>query len=373
MPVAYRRGHFSMKSFGTLPDGRATRLFTLENARGVRAEISDYGGTVIRLFAPDRHGKSEDVVLGFDTVAPYVKHDAYFGALIGRYGNRIAAGKFSLEGVSYTLPTNNRPGGRPCHLHGGEGFDKALWAAEPFAAPEGAALRLRHRSPDGDQGYPGTLDVTVVYTLLADNALRIDYSATTDQPTPVNLTNHSYFNLAGHNRGDVLGHELTLHASTFTLIDEGMIPTGKIASVAGTPFDFRKPRPIGAHINQADDQLRYGGGYDHNFVLDQPGASAAAVSATAPIIPPLAASVYEPSSGRMLEVFTTEPGVQFYSGNFLNGALRGKEGHVYGYRSGFCLETQHFPDSPNQPTFPSTLLRPGQTYRTTTIYRFTSR
>lgn len=352
-----------MKSFGRTPDGHEARLFTLQNARGVRADITDYGGTVVRLLAPDRHGDFADVVLGFDAVADYVKDSPYFGCIVGRCGNRVAHGRFTLEGKTYELAKNNTPGGIPCHLHGGiRSFDKKIWQAEPFTAPEGAAVRLTYRSVDGEEGYPGNLDVTVTYTLTTDNALRIDYLATTDRATPVNLTNHSYFNLAGEGAGDVLGHVLTIHGSRYTPVNDGLIPVGNIALVAGTPLDFTAPHTIGERIEVPDEQLRFAGGYDHNYVLDHGGGTLGP-----------AATVFEPKSGRLLEVHTTEPGMQFYSGNFLEGAFAGKHGHVYQKRHGLCLETQHFPDSPNQPSFPSVILRPGAPFRSTTVYRFSAR
>lgn len=353
----------AMIAFGRTPDGRNARLFALENTRGVRAEITDYGGTLVRWFAPDRHGQRADILLGFDDVSGYADHTAYFGALIGRVGNRIADGKFSLGERSFRLALNNHPGGIGCHLHGGvRGFDKIIWQAEPLATAAGPALRLRHRSPDGDEGYPGNLDVTVTYTLTDDNELKLEYVATTDAPTPVNLTNHAYFNLAGHDTPDVLGHVLTLRASRYTPVTPGLIPTGELADVAGTPLDFTTPHTIGERIDRAHEQLRYARGYDHNFVLDHaPGQLA------------LAALAFEPKSGRCLEVLTTEPGVQFYSGNFLDGSWVGKAQQRYGLRSGFCLETQHFPDSPNQPGFPSVILRPGETLRSTTVYRVAAR
>lgn len=350
------------KPFGRTPDGYQAQLFTLQNARGFRADISDYGGTVVKLLVPDRHGEFADVVLGFDAVEGYAAHSPYFGALIGRCGNRIASGRFSLDGKTYSLATNNRPGGVPCHLHGGnKGFDKVRWQAEPFASAGGEALRLSYRSVDGEEGYPGNLDVTVVYTVTADNALRIDYEARTDAPTIVNLTNHSYFNLAGEGTGEILGHIVSLNAPAYTPVNAGLIPTGQMAPVAGTPFDFLAPHTIGDRIEHPNEQLRFGGGYDHNFVLARGSDPHALV---------LAASVLEPQSGRLLEVHTTEPGLQFYSGNFLAGAFAGKNGHVYPRRGGFCLETQHFPDAPNQPSFPSVILRPGETRRSTTEYRF---
>jgi aldose 1-epimerase len=355
-----------VQSFGQLPDGRPARLFTLENARGLRVEITDFGGAVVRLFAPDRKGRSADLVLGFDSVEGYAGHGSFFGALIGRFGNRIAHGRFTLDGVTYTLPTNNAPGGIPCHLHGGRGYDQVLWEAEPRATAAGPALRLRYRSRDGEEGYPGNLAVEVTYTVTADNGLQIDYSATTDRPTPVNLTNHSYFNLGGAGGEEILAHALTLHASRYTPVNAGLIPLGEMVPVADTPFDFRTPHTIGDRIEHPNEQLRHGSGYDHNFVLDRP-----AVAGTPRLQP--AATVFEPQSGRLLEVLTTEPGIQFYSGNFLDGSLLGKDGRRYAKRTGFCLETQHFPDSPNQPAFPSTILRPGETFRSQTVYRFSAR
>jgi aldose 1-epimerase len=346
--------------FGTLPDGRPATLYTLTNARGARADITDYGATIVRLLVPDRTGRPGDVVLGFNRVEDYTKASPYFGAVVGRYGNRIAGGRFTLDGRTFTLATNNTPGGIPCHLHGGVvGFDKVLWTAEPVRRDHATGLKLEYLSRDGEEGYPGNLRVTVHYWLQDDNALRIEYAAVTDRPTPVNLTQHSYFNLRGEGDGDILGHVLTLHASRLTPVDAGLIPAGAPAAVAGTPFDFTTPHAIGARIAADDPQLRHGGGYDHNWIIDgEPGRLR------------LAAEVREPQSGRTLEVWTEEPGVQFYSGNFLDGTLAGKSGRAYGHRSGFCLETQHFPDSPNRPDFPPTILRPGETYRTTTIYKF---
>jgi len=350
------------RSFGKLPDGRTARLFTLTSASGFQAEISDFGGTVVRLFAPDRTGRLVDVVLGFDSVERYPAESPHFGAIIGRVGNRIAGGKFSLGAKTYSLATNNSPDGIPCHLHGGNvGFDKILWSAELATVAGQPALRLRYTSADGEEGYPGELSTEVTYSLTPDQGLRIDYRATTDQSTPVNLTNHSYFNLAGAGHGDVLDHEITLRASRFTPVHPGLIPTGDRALVAGPPFDFTSTHRIGARIGADHEQLRLGAGYDHNWVLDSTDGQLA-----------LAATVYEPASGRVLEVLTTEPGIQFYTGNFLTGRLTGKSGATYAHRGGLCLETQHFPDSVNQPSFPSTLLHPGQTYRSTTVYRFSS-
>ncbi len=357
-----------MTPFGTTPDGRQASLFTLRNASGFEVQISDFGGIVVRLLAPDRDQRLADVVLGFDHVAPYVDRSPFFGALIGRVGNRIAGGAFTLDGHTYTLAQNNEPGGRPCHLHGGNrGFDKVFWDAEPIPAAgnDSSRLRLRHTSPDGEEGYPGNLIVEVIYSVTNDNALRIEYLATTDTPTPVNLTNHSYFNLCGEGHPSILDHELTLIADALTPVDSGLIPTGKLAPVANTPFDFQTPHRIGARIGADNEQLRFGGGYDHNFVL----RSAPASTST----PRLAATVYEAITGRVMDVLTTAPGVQFYSGNFLDGSVVGKSGRPYPQRSGFCLETQHFPDAPNQPDFPSVILRPGETYRSTTLYRFSTR
>jgi aldose 1-epimerase len=343
--------------FGKTADGTPVVLYTLTNSKGVRVAITNYGGIVVSLFTPDRNGNPGDIVLGFERLEDYLKGHPYFGAIIGRYGNRIAKGRFTLDGVEYKLAQNNGEN----HLHGGlVGFDKKVWKARDFVDAEGQHLELRYTSPDGEEGYPGNLDVTVTYSLNEQNQLRIDYVATTDKPTVVNLTNHSYFNLAGE--GDILGHLLRLNADYFTPVDAGLIPTGELRPVKGTPFDFTEPTPIGARIEQDDEQLRYGRGYDHNFVLRGGGGSLAE-----------AAEVYEPKTGRVLRVLTTEPGVQFYTGNFLDGTLRGKYGRVYHRRTGFCLETQHFPDSPNKPHFPTTVLRPGQTYRSTTIYEFSAR
>jgi aldose 1-epimerase len=346
--------------FGQTHDGRSAQLFSLRTTSGFQVDITDFGATIVRLLAPDRAGKLSDIALGFDTVTPYETVSPYFGATIGRVGNRIARGRFTLNGREYVLATNNEPGGRPCHLHGGRvGFDKVLWTAEPL---EENALRMRYTSPDGEEGYPGMLQAEVTFRLTADHQLRIDYLATTDEPTPVNLTNHTYFNLRGEGRGTILDHHLQLNASEYTPVDPGQIPTGEIAPVEGTPFDFRTPRPIGERIDQDHAQLHAGGGYDHNLVLAR----------TARAEPQLAATVLEPESGRILHVHTTEPGLQFYSGNFLDGSLRGKSGAAYVQRSGFCLETQHFPDAVNQPHFPSIILAPGDVYRSTTLYGFTT-
>jgi aldose 1-epimerase len=314
---------------------------------------------------PDREGRLDDIALGYDMVEKYVAGPApYFGAIIGRYGNRIAAGKFTLDGKTHILFTNNDPGGLPCSLHGGKvGFDKVIWDVAPFVTKDTAGLKLRYLSKDGEEGYPGNLDITVVYTLTASNELRVEYFATTDKATPVNLTNHSYFNLAGEGSGTILNHVLTLNASKMTPVDKGLIPTGKITPVAGTPFDFTTPHAIGARVNTpGDEQLKFGAGYDHNFVLDRAGPGLVK-----------AAEVYEATTGRVLEMFTEEPGIQFYCGNFLDGTNVGKSNRPYTHRTGFALETQHYPDSPNQPNFPSTILRPGEKYKTTTVYRFSAR
>ena len=351
-----------MQSFGKLPDGREARLFTLQNASGLRADITDFGGILVRLLVPDRTGRTADVTLGCNSVAEYAPNSGYLGALIGRVGNRTAGGRFSLDEKSYALATNNAPAGLPCHLHGGaRGFDQALWRAEPTMHGGQPALRLRHTSPDGDEGYPGTLHVEVLYSLAANRGLRLDYAATTNRATPVALTHHAYFNLRGEGKGDILGHELTLCARRYTPVNAGLIPTGELAPVAGTPFDFTTPHAIGERIAEKNPQLGFGAGYDHNFVLDSADGSLA-----------LAATVREPESGRVLEVLTTEPGVQFYSGNFLDGTRVGKSGRAYARRTGFCLETQHFPDAMNQPAFPSIVLRPGQTLRSTTVFRFST-
>ena len=340
--------------FGKMPDGRAVEQFTLTNSQGIELKAISYGGIITSLRVPDRNGKVDDIVLGFESLDKYLNDHPFFGAIIGRYGNRIAKGQFSLDGKTYKLAINNGPN----HLHGGnKGFDKVLWTAEPVAGRN--AITFTRTSPDGEEGYPGNLRVQVTYTLTDKNQLIVDYRATTDKATPVNLTQHSYFNLAGQASGDILGHELMLNADRFTPVDDTLIPTGELAPVEGTPFDFRKPTTIGARIDGDSAQLKSGGGYDHNWVLKRSGSGLQ-----------LAARVIEPKSGRTLEVATTEPGIQFYSGNFLDGTLTGKQGAVYKHRTGFCLETQHFPDSPNQPKFPSTTLRPGSEYKTTTVFTF---
>ena len=350
----------TITSFGKLRDGREVSLYSLVNANGLKVDVSNYGGIVVRLVVPDRSGRFDDVVLGYNTLDEYLKATPYFGAIVGRYGNRIAQGKFTLDGRTHTLATNNKPGGIPCHLHGGKvGFDKVLWSAEPLLLAGTPGLKLRYLSKDGEEGYPGNLDVTIHYWLGHDNSLRIEYLATTDKATPVNLTQHSYFNLKGEGNGDILGHALTIRARHFTPVDAGLIPTGKILPVADTPFDFIAAHSVGERVKAVDAQMKFGGGYDHNWVLDNQSGKMA-----------LAAIISEPTTGRMMEVWTEEPGVQFYSGNFLDGSLVGKSGRAYQHRGGFCLETQHYPDSPNHPNFPNTILRPGETYRTATIYKF---
>jgi aldose 1-epimerase len=344
--------------FGTTNAGVAVDLVTLTGPSGIEVDISTWGGIVTRLLVPDRDGKLTDVVLGHERLEPYLAGTPYFGAIVGRYANRIAKGRFSLDGREYPLAVNNGPN----HLHGGiRGFDKVVWTADPYVGEAESGVVLSYTSADGEEGYPGNLDAKVTYALTAGGDLRIAYEATTDAPTIVNLTHHGYWNLAGHDSGDILDHELMIRAGRFTPVDETLIPTGELRSVEGTPFDFRMPYAIGARIEAENEQLQYGGGYDHNFVIDGWSGDGALRPA---------AVLRDPESGRRMEVLTTEPGLQFYSGNFLDGSDVGKAGAVYDYRTGLCLETQHYPDSPNQPAFPSTVLRPGETYRSTTVYRF---
>lgn len=348
-----------LSPFDTTPDGEAVSLVTLVNVHGMEVRAMSYGGIILSLKVPDRDGTLGDVALGYDHLAGYLAETPYFGAIIGRYGNRIGGARFDLDGESYVLEANNGPN----HLHGGlAGFDKVVWDAEPFENEEGVGVVFSRTSPDGEEGYPGNLSAEVTYTLTDGNELIFDYLATTDAATPVNLTQHTYFNLAGHGGGDVLGHRLTIDASRYTPVDGGLIPTGEMAPVEGTPFDFRSPHLVGERIGVDHPQITFGGGYDHNWVLDREGV---AEGALAPAV-----RVEEPASGRIMEVFTTEPGLQFYSGNFLDGSITGKDGAVYRFRNGFCLETQHYPDSPNQASFPSTILRPGEEYRSRTVYRF---
>lgn len=340
--------------FGSVA-GTPVEQFTLTNKNGVEVKAITYGGIITSLRTPDRTGAAGDIVLGFDSIDGYLGDHPFFGAIIGRYGNRIAKGRFSIDGAEYKLATNNGPN----HLHGGnKGFDKVIWKAEPLPSMPGqSAVAFTYTSADGEEGYPGKLLVEVTYTLNDKNELIVDYLARTDKPTHVNLTQHSYFNLAG--AGDILGHELTIDADRYTPVDATLIPTGELAPVEGTPFDFRTSTPIGARINDAHVQIKNGTGYDHNWVLTRNGTGVQR-----------AARVVEPKSGRTMEVSTTEPGIQFYAGNFLDGKLIGKGGRSYGQRSGFCLETQHYPDTPNQKTFPTTLLKPGAEYKSRTVFAF---
>ena len=359
LAIAQETVSISKKPFGKTKDGKAVELYTLTNKNGLNTGIMTYGGTVVSLNVPDKNGKLGDVVCGFDSVAEYEAKSPYFGCITGRYANRIAKGKFKLEGEDYTLVTNNEPN----HLHGGtKGFDKIVWKASTEDTPRGPSVTFSHTSPDGDEGYPGNLSMEVTYTLTHNDELRIDYKATTDKATVVNLTNHSYFNLAGHGNGTILDHNLTLFCDKYTPTDATAIPIGELASVEGTPFDFRTATPIGKRIDSSHTQLQYGKGYDHNFVVNgRPGGS-----------PRRTAVVHDPKSGRVMEISTTEPGVQLYTGNFLDG-LAGKDGKTYVHRGALCLETQHFPDSPNQKAFPSVVLRPGNTYTHTTVHKFSAK
>ena len=355
-PAAAKHAAVARAPFGTLPDGTAVELFTLKNAGGMEVRVTNYGGIVTAIRTPDRQGNLGDVALGYDALDGYLKSSPYFGAIVGRYGNRIGKAQFSLDGRTYKLAANDGPN----TLHGGlKGFDKAVWQAEPFKKEGEAGLVLTHSSPAGEEGFPGTLSMRVTYTLTDHNDLAIDYLATTDQPTVLNLTSHSYFNLAGEGSGDVLGHMLTINADRYTPVDATLIPTGELANVAGTPFDFRVRTAIGSRIDADSPQIKLGHGYDHNYVLNKQDGDLA-----------LAARVEEPTTGRVMEVRTTEPGMQFYSANGLDGTITGKSGRPYQRRGAFCLETQHFPDSPNKPGFPTTVLRPGQEFHSKTIYTF---
>jgi len=354
--VAHAQASVTKASFGKTADGENVDLYTLRNTKGVEAKITNLGGIVVSLKVPDKNGKFDDVVLGFNDLDSYLKPGPYFGALIGRYGNRIAKGRFTLNGVEYKLAVNNGEN----HLHGGiKGFDKVIWTGRESKTKAGPAVILTYLSKDGEEGYPGNLNVTVVYTLTNNNELKIEYSATTDKDTVTNLTHHSYFNLAGEGNGDILNHLVTINATRFLPTDAGSIPTGELRNVSGTPFDFLKATAIGARINQEEEQLKLGNGYDHTWIINgRPGTLR------------LAAQAYDPTSGRRMQVWTTEPGMQFYTGNFLDGTLTGKSGKIYQRRYGFCFETQHYPDSPNHPAFPTTTLKKGATYKSTTIYRF---
>jgi aldose 1-epimerase len=356
------QGNISHMPFGALPDGTAIERYTLRNRHGMQARIITYGGIVTDLTAPDRGGRYEDVVLGYDQLDGYLKESPYFGALIGRYANRIARGRFTLDGVPHRLEINNPPNA----LHGGaRGFDKVVWqVTKARLGPRGPELTLHYVSRDREEGYPGTLDVTATYTLTDDDGLRLDYTAISDQDTVLNLTQHSYFNLRGQGNGHILEHQVEIRADRFTPIDSTLIPTGEIRPVTGTPFDFRAATPIGARIESSDEQLRFGHGYDHNWVIQGPKMPGALK---------LDATVYEPETGRVLEVRSDQPGLQFYTGNFLDGTIRGKGGRLYLRRAAFCMEPQHFPDSPNHSNFPSTVLKAGEIYHSSIEYRFTTR
>jgi aldose 1-epimerase len=344
--------------FGKLPDGTAVSLYTMTNKNGVEMKVMNYGGIITSLIVPDKNGKMGDIVLGYDSLAGYLKSSPYFGALIGRYGNRIAKGKFSLDGKTYTLAVNNGQN----HLHGGlKGFDKVFWNIEESSSDNGSSIRLKYTSKDMEEGYPGTLQAEVIYTLTDDNELKIDYKATTDKKTIVNLTQHTYFNLT-EGQQDILNHQLVINADKFLPVDKTLIPTGKLEDVSGTPFDFREPTLIGARIKDNHPQLKIGNGYDHCWALNGQMGTLRQV-----------ATAYDSLSGRELQVLTTEPGIQFYSGNFLDGSITGKNNIQYNFRTGFCLETQHYPDSPNKPEFPSVVLNPGETYSTQTVYKFSVR
>ncbi len=345
--------------FGLLPDGSQAFLYTLTNASGMRATITDYGAAVVSLLAPDNNGKFDDVVLGYDSLSGYINGQSYFGVIVGRYGNRIGKGKFKLDGKEYQLTINDGEN----HLHGGtHGLSKVLWSAEPMQTDSSQSLKLTCTSPDGDEGYPGNVTVQVTYTLNNNNELVIEYSGTTDQTTILNPTHHSYFNLSGSASNTILNHQLQIQSDSMTPVDRGLITTGELVPVAGTPFDFRTLTGIGLHIKDQNEQLTLGLGYDHNWVLRNYTGKVREVG-----------EVYDPVSGRLLTMFTDQPGLQFYSGNFLDGSAVGKKGIAYQYRTGFCLEAQHYPDSPNKPQFPSVVLKPGETYRQTTMYKFSTK
>jgi aldose 1-epimerase len=342
-------------------DFDSIKLYTLKNESGMTVRVTNYGAIITSIIVPDRNGKQADVALGYDRVEDYINavDKPYFGAVVGRYGNRIAKGEFTLDGEAYSLLQNNGEN----HLHGGAiGFDKVVWAVDEYV--EGKSLTLSYLAKDKEEGYPGNLELIIVYTLADDNSLVVDYHATTDKATPINVTQHTYFNLKGEGQGTILDHKLMLNAKTFTPVDESLIPTGEMPAVAGTPFDFTTAKAIGRDIDQQNEQLVFGLGYDHNWILNKDGKEGELS---------LAAQVHEPSSGRVMEIYTTEPGIQFYCGNFLDGRLKGKSGKPYVHRGGFCLETQHFPDSPNQPNFPSTILKPGETYESKTVFKFSAK
>ena len=352
---------FASTALAQVKDFDSIKLYTLKNESGMTVRVTNYGAIVTSIIVPDRNGKQADVALGYDRVEDYINavDKPYFGAVVGRYGNRIAKGEFTLDGETYSLLKNNGEN----HLHGGAiGFDKVVWTVDEYV--EGQALTLSYLAKDKEEGYPGNLQLKITYTLADDNSLVVDYHATTDRATPVNVTQHTYFNLKGEGQGTILDHQLMLNAKKFTPVDESLIPTGEMPTVAGTPFDFTTPKAIGRDIGQQNEQLVFGLGYDHNWILDTDGKEGELS---------LAAQVHEPSSGRVMEIYTTEPGIQFYCGNFLDGRLRGKSGKPYVHRGGFCLETQHFPDSPNQPNFPSTILKPGETYDSKTVFKFSAK
>ena len=358
-PEELSKNSISKAPFGTLPDGSNVDLYTMVNANGMEVRATNYGGIITALRVPDGDGNIGDVTLGMNSLDDYLKGSPYFGAIIGRYGNRIGKARFKLDDKTYKLPANDGPN----TLHGGvKGFDKVVWQAEPFEKEDSVGVIFTYTSKDGEEGFPGNLQTRVTYTLTDNDELSFDYHATTDKPTVVNLTQHAYFNLAGEGSGDVLGHEVTINAEEYTPVDARLIPTGKLESVTDTPFDFRGKTAIGARINDDHTQIKRGKGYDHNFVLkrEEPGLV-------------LAARVAEPTTRRVMEVHTTEPGVQFYTGNFLDGSITGKAGKPYEKHAGFCLETQHYPDSPNQPEFPSTVLQPGEEYNSKTVYTFSVR
>jgi aldose 1-epimerase len=352
---------FASTALAQVKDFDSIKLYTLKNESGMTVRVTNYGAIVTSIIVPDRNGKQADVALGYDRVEDYINavDKPYFGAVVGRYGNRIAKGEFTLDGETYSLLKNNGEN----HLHGGAiGFDKVVWTVDEYV--EGQALTLSYLAKDKEEGYPGNLQLKITYTLADDNSLIVDYHATTDKATPVNVTQHTYFNLKGEGQGTILDHQLMLNAKKFTPVDESLIPTGEMPTVAGTPFDFTTPKAIGRDIGQQNEQLVFGLGYDHNWILDTDGKEGELS---------LAAQVHEPSSGRVMEIYTTEPGIQFYCGNFLDGRLKGKSGKPYVHRGGFCLETQHFPDSPNQPNFPSTILKPGETYDSKTVFKFSAK
>jgi len=335
-------------------------IYTLTNEKGAEARIINYGAIVVSLNMPDRNNNFADIVTGFDSLSGYVNDNAFFGSIVGRYGNRIGKGKFKLDGKDYQVTVNSNGN----HLHGGTfGFNKVIWNAEPVESKDGPALNLTYISPDAEEGYPGTVTLTVIYTLTNDNELKIEYEGKTDKPTILNPTHHSYFNLTGDLNKTILEHELNIDADSTTPVNNSLIPTGEITAVENTPMDFRKPILIGLHINDKNEQIEFGRGYDHNWILNNYNKGTVRK----------VASLYEPKSGRLMEVLTDQPGLQFYSGNFLNGTVKGKGGVVYQYRTSLCLETQHYPDSPNKPGFPSVVLRPGEVYHHTTIYRFSTK